>query len=222
MIMIDTSSIRLFEGLGKAEISVILAAATRRNVKKSEIVASTDQVSTYLFLVKAGCLNCYVVTNDGRRILLRRLIPGNVFGLGSFLSEPMNYIGTAQAVANSEILMWEHRLVRHLSRAYPRFGENALRSSLRCLALYAKRHMALISSNAQERLAYVLTSLASGAGRTLPEGVEIEINNEDLASLADISFFTASRILKRWEHKGAVKKSRGKILISHPEKILAA
>jgi CRP-like cAMP-binding protein len=56
----------------------------------------------------------------------------------------------------------------------------------------------------------------------LPSGMEIEIKNEDLASLADISFFTATRFLKAWERKGAVKKSRGKVIIRSPEKLLAA
>jgi CRP-like cAMP-binding protein len=55
----------------------------------------------------------------------------------------------------------------------------------------------------------------------VPSGVEIEIKNEDLASLADVSFFTASRCLQEWERKGAVEKSRGKVLIRSPEKLLA-
>jgi len=50
--------------------------------------------------------------------------------------------------------------------------------------------------------------------------VEIDIKNEDLASLADISFFTASRFLQEWERKGAVEKSRGKVLIRCPEKLI--
>jgi len=48
-----------------------------------------------------------------------------------------------------------------------------------------------------------------------------DIKNEDLASLADVSFFTASRFLQSWERKGAVHKSRGKVLIRCPEKLLA-
>jgi hypothetical protein len=37
-----------------------------------------------------------------------------------------------------------------------------------------------------------------------------------------VSIFTASRLLKDWERKGAVEKSRGKVLIRRPEKLLAA
>jgi CRP-like cAMP-binding protein len=78
-----------------------------------------------------------------------------------------------------------------------------------------------VSSTAAERLASAITGLAYRAGRTLPSGVEIEVKNEDLASLADMSRFTASRILKRWEREGTVGKSRGKGFIRRPEKLLS-
>jgi CRP-like cAMP-binding protein len=52
--------------------------------------------------------------------------------------------------------------------------------------------------------------------------VEVDIKNEDLASLADVSFFTATRILKSWDRNGVVDKSRGKVIIRSPEKLLAA
>jgi CRP-like cAMP-binding protein len=52
--------------------------------------------------------------------------------------------------------------------------------------------------------------------------VEVDIKNEDLASLADVNFFTVSRILGAWERQKVVSKSRGKVLIRCPEKMLAA
>jgi CRP-like cAMP-binding protein len=100
--------------------------------------------------------------------------------------------------------------------------ENALRTALRYIALYARRHIGLVSNAAQERLAFALSSLASRTGRALPSGVEVDIKNEDLASLADVGSFTASRVLQEWERKGVVRKSRKKVLIRSPEKLLAA
>lgn len=220
--MNEKASIHLFAGLEGREIGVILAAATKRRLHKLDIITRSDQAATQLYLVHAGCINLYVLTRDGQRVLLRRLESRDAFGLGAFLTEPAGYIGTAQAVRDSELLLWDHRLVRHLARTYPRFLENALQVVVSCLGLCIKRHVGLLSDSAQQRLASALTHLAAHSGRILPRGIEIEINNEDLASLADVSFFTASRLLKSWERKGAVEKSRGKILICHPEKMLAA
>jgi CRP-like cAMP-binding protein len=164
----------------------------------------------------------YVLTEEGQEILLRRLSPGNVFGVAAFLSEPTGYIGTAKTVCESEILIWEHRVIQRLAQSYPRLTENGLRTVLRYLALYARRHIGLVSNRAQERLACALSSLGSRTGHAHPSGVEVDIKNEDLASLADVSIFTTSRLLKQWERKGVVEKSRGKVLIRCPEKLLAA
>lgn len=219
--MIDSATVRLFAGLGKDEITAILAAAFRRRFKASETIIRAEEPATHLVLLRTGCVNFYVVTEKGRRILLRRLVPGNAFGIASFLSDPVGYLATATTVHEVEVLTWEHRIVRRLAGAYPRFPENAFRIALRYIAEYAQRHISLVSNTAQERLAYVLTSTASRAGHILPAGVEIDIKNEDLASLADVSFFTATRLLKNWERAGVVEKSRGKVLIRCPERLLA-
>jgi len=218
--MIEPASVRFFTGLEKNETSVILAAATRRKFKEGEIVARADDPASHLFLVRDGSVDYYVMTSDGREILLRRLVSGNIFGVGAFLSQPVGYVGTSKAVHNSEVFVWEHTVVRQLTKTYPRLGENALRTVLRYVALFAERHIALVSKPAQERLAFALTSLGSRVGHIVPAGVEIDIKNEDLASLADVSFFTASRFLQDWERKGAVEKSRGKVLIRCPEKLI--
>jgi CRP-like cAMP-binding protein len=218
--MIEPASVRFFMGLGKNETSVILAAATRRKFKGGEIVARADEPASHLFLVRDGCVDYYVATSDGREILLRRLVSGNIFGVGAFLSQPAGYVGTSRAVHKSEVFVWEHRVVRQLTKTYPRLAENALRTVLRYVALFAERHSALVSKPAQERLAFALTSLGSRVGHMVPSGVEINLKNEDLASFADVSRFTASRFLQEWERKGAVKKSRGKVLIRCPEKLL--
>lgn len=220
--MIEPSSVQLFTGLGRAETGVILAAAVRRNFEASQIIIRTDEPATRLFLVKTGSVDYFVLTEEGREILLRRLSPGNVFGVAAFLSESTGYIGTARTVCESSILIWDHRVIQQLAQSYPRLTENALRTALRYLALYAKRHIGLVSNIAQERLACALSSLGSRTGHALPSGVEVDINNEDLASLADVSIFTASRLLKDWERKGVVEKSRGKVLIRCPERLLAA
>jgi CRP-like cAMP-binding protein len=219
--MIEPASVRFFTGLEKSETSVILAAATRQKFKGGEIVARADEPASHLFLVREGCIDYFVLTSDGREVLLRRLVSGNIFGVGAFLSQPTGYVGTSKAVHNSEVFAWEHSVIRQLAKAYPPLGENALRTVLRYVALFAERHIALVSKPAQERLAYALTSLGSRTGRMVPSGVEINVKNEDLASLADVSFFTASRFLQEWERKGAVEKSRGKVLIRSPEKLLA-
>jgi CRP/FNR family transcriptional regulator, nitrogen oxide reductase regulator len=212
----------LFKGLGNHEIQIIRAAAAKRTFETPQIIKSAEDPTLHLFLIEAGCVDYSVVTSDGRELLLRRLVPGNGFGCGALLTEPHGYLGTAKAVQKTETLVWEHQVARQLAVAYPRLVENALHASLHYLALYAKRHIRLVSNTAQEKVAYVLADLGSRTGHVLPAGVEVGIKNEDLASFADVNFFTVSRILGAWERQKVVSKSRGKVLILRPEKMLAA
>ncbi len=124
-VTIEPSSVRFFTGLEKRETSVILAAATRRKLHGGEIVARADDPATHLFLVRDGCVDFYIVTSEGREILLRRLVSGNIFGVSAFLSEPVGYVGTSKAVHNSEVFVWEHTVIRQLAKDYPRLAENA-------------------------------------------------------------------------------------------------
>jgi CRP-like cAMP-binding protein len=215
-------SVALFKGLGNHEIPVIRAAAAKRTFEAPQIIIRAEEPAVRLFVIEVGSVDYYIVTNDGREILLRRLMPGNAFGFATFLSEPIGYLGTARAVRKTQTLVWEHRVARQLAETYPRLVENALHASLHYIAMYAKRHMRLVSNTAQERVAYALTNLGSRSGHMLPGGVEVDIKNEDLASLADVNLFTVSRILGAWERQKVVSKSRGKVLIRCPEKMLAA
>jgi CRP-like cAMP-binding protein len=219
--MTDLTASPLFGGLKTDETRSILAAAVKRKFKGSETLIRAENPATRLVMVKAGLVNFYVTTEKGQSILLRRFVPGNVLGIASFLNEPMGYMGTATAVGNVEALVWEHSKVLQLARAYPGFSQNAFRIALHYIAIYAQRHAELVANTAQERLAYALTTVGSQSGRMLTAGVEVDIRNKDLASLADIGYFTASRLLQKWERAGAVMKSRGKILIRSPEKLLA-
>jgi CRP-like cAMP-binding protein len=219
--MLQLASARLFAGLARDEVNAVLAAAASRRYRTGETVIRADNPATHLFVVKTGCLDYHIVTESGRIVLLRRMVPGNAFGVAAFLSEPTGYLGTAIAVTNLEVLVWERRMVRRLLRSYPRLVENALRIALHYIALYAERHVRLVSDPAPERMAYALTSVAARTGYFLPSGVEVDIKNKDLASFADVSHFTASRLLKQWERKGTVAKSRGGVLIRCPERLLA-
>lgn len=212
----------LFSGLGQNEIKAVKEAAARRSIEASRIIVRANEIADRLFLIEAGFVDYYVSTEDGRDILLRRLAAGDVFGVASFLSNPIGYLGTAKAVRHINVLEWKDLLIRQLAKTYPQLVENALRTTLRYLALYAKRHIGLVSNTAQERLAWALTSLGSRTGHAVPNGMEVDIKNEDLASLADVGIFTTSRILKDWNRHKVLEKGRGKVIIRSPEKLLAA
>ena len=77
--------------------------------------------------------------------------------------------------------------------------------------------LSLVCHNARQRLATVLVNLATGFGHKVPEGVQLDVKNEELANEANVTHFTASRLMSEWQRNGMVIKRRGKVLLPSPE-----
>jgi CRP/FNR family transcriptional regulator, nitrogen oxide reductase regulator len=212
----------LFRGFSEEQKGIIFSAGVVRRYGPRSVIIRADEPALHLFYLQAGHVNFHRVAEDGRQILLGRLVPTDVFGLGSFVADGIRYIGTAETVNDSEVVVWERAHVRRLAATYSLLAENAFRIVLHYVSHFAKRHISLVSNTAEERLAYTLARVGARAGHMTPDGLEVDIKNEDLASLADISIFTASRLLKRFERKGALEKHRGAVFIHSPEKLLVA
>jgi CRP/FNR family transcriptional regulator, nitrogen oxide reductase regulator len=212
----------LFRGLTEEQSRIVFAAARQHKYEAGEVIFRAEEPANHLYLLRNGNVHFCRIAEDGKQILLRRLTPEDVFGLGTLIGDHVSYIGTAEALNGCDVFAWDRASVRRFAASYPSLNENALRIVIHYIGLYAKRHMALVSDTAEKRLAYALTRLASRSGRARPGGLEIDVKNEDLASLADINFFTASRLLKNWERKGALEKHRGKVLLRCPEMLLAS
>jgi CRP/FNR family transcriptional regulator, nitrogen oxide reductase regulator len=113
----------------------------------------------------------------------------------------------------SSALVWERNTIRSLAAQYPRLVENGLAVATDYLTWYLATHLSLVCHTARQRLAQVLVSLAMGIGKKHPDGIHLEITNEQLANTANITLFTASRLLSEWQRNGALAKTRGRIIL---------
>jgi CRP-like cAMP-binding protein len=136
------------------------------------------------------------------------------------MKRPMKYMATAEATSDCELLVWEHPLIRELLSQHPVLGENALRIALGYLRNYVDRHIALATKSAEKRLAGSLLKLGEQSREVHPNGIEIRVTNDQLAALADISPFTASRVLSNWARAGTVSKKRGRVFLHAPEALM--
>ena len=97
--MTERASPNLFSGISKSQIAGIVKLSRSRDFARSETVVRASEAANRFFLIKAGCVDYFIHTPDGREVLLRRLAPPEVFGFGAFFGEPMGYLGTAVPVA---------------------------------------------------------------------------------------------------------------------------
>jgi CRP/FNR family transcriptional regulator, nitrogen oxide reductase regulator len=210
---------RFVEGLSPSEQAVILQAATPRRFSAKSVVVEQGQFGNHLFLLTAGRARHFFVTETGQKILLNWLVPGDIFGAYAGLATPIPSLFGAEAVKDSNVLAWDRATVRRLVTRYPRVLDNGLLIATSYFTWFLAAHVALSCHTAGQRLAQVLVSLAKGIGQKVSDGFELDVTNEELAYSSNVTSFTVSRFLNRWQRQGAVQKSRGKILLRSPERL---
>ena len=210
------------EGLTRAEIHSVLSAATLRQYPANSVVANQGDPAEHLFLLRTGCARLFYLTRQGRKVLLRWLLPGEMLGLATMLPNPSSYLVSTEILKKSSAFVWRRHTIRHLASQYPKLLDNALPFAADHLTWFLSAHLALVSRTARERLAQVLLSLAQGIGRKVPGGVQLDITNEHLANSANITLFTASRFLSEWQRSGALEKGRGTLTVCDPNRLFSS
>jgi CRP-like cAMP-binding protein len=210
---------RFLDGLAPRELKIVLAEASQRRFLANSIVVNQGHPADHLFLLTKGRARFFFNTREGKKAILSWLVPGEVFGGSALLSTPSRYLVSTETLKDSSMLVWDRTVLRGLVTRSPRLLENVLLIASDYLGWYVATHVALVSHNARQRLARVLICLAETIGKKVSDGFEFDATNEELASAANVTPFTASRFLSEWQSNSAVVKRRGKILLRSPERL---
>lgn len=213
--------IPLLAGLSPSETADVLALGRAMEIEpKTRICTGGDRAES-IFVLLSGRVKYSRLTARGEEIILRLFTPYETFGFATLLPDPLNYLGTAEAVSESKLLVWSHDEMFRLSNRHQQIRTNALRISLQLLEAVSERHANLFDGSASRRLARALIDVGYRSGEIHPQGIDVRITNEQLGSLADVSRFTASRVLSGWNKAGVVTKEREKVRIHSPEGLLS-
>jgi CRP-like cAMP-binding protein len=210
---------RFFAGLEPGDLSSILAAATKKRFLANSVITREGNPATHLYLMLDGSARHYTVSSQGEKVVVRWIPPGEVVGGAAFLSKPVEYVVSTEAVKNSAALVWDRATIRSFGAKYPRLLENGLLMAYDYIVLYRILHLTASCQSAPQRLAQVLGGLAKGMGQKVAGGVEVYVRNEELANEANVTIFTVSRLMGGWQRQGLLVKSRGRVVLRLPEKL---
>lgn len=208
------------EGLAQSEVKAVLAAARPFHYPAGAVVAVQGMPATSMFLLVKGRARFFILTPQGKKILLLWLPEGEMFGVAAMQARASDYIVSTETLMESTILVWDRPAIRELALRYPRLVENALLAATEYLTFYVAAHIGFTSHTAPQRVAAVLLHLSQGVGHSVSRGIELDITNEELAQTANVTPFTASRIVSSLHRKGALIKTRGKIVLLSRGKLL--
>jgi CRP/FNR family transcriptional regulator, nitrogen oxide reductase regulator len=219
-VIADHLKSQFLDGLVRPDIKAIMTAASERRFLANSVIVNQDDCADRLFMLAEGRARYFFVTPGGQKIILFWLTRGEIFGGAALLSQPSFYLVSTETVRDSSVLVWNRATLRSLVIRYPKLLENALSIAFDYFTWYRAAHVALTCHTARQRLSQVLAHLALGLGEQVAEGLEFDVTNEELANAANVTTFTASRLLSEWQRNGVLAKTRGKVLLRHPERLL--
>ena len=208
----------LLEGLHKSQRESIVAAGALRRFRANTVVTQQGQPADRLFMLAKGSARFFYITQEGKKHIILWLTPGQIFGARSLLLTPSTNLASAETVKESLVMVWTRRTMRGLAGRYPRLLDNGIRIACDFLTSQLDSYVST-GLNARQRFLQVLTTLASRIGREVSSGIELDVTNVELAEAANVTHFTASRVLGELQRDGTIKKRRGKVLLPSAYKI---
>jgi CRP/FNR family transcriptional regulator, nitrogen oxide reductase regulator len=210
---------RFLDGLSPLDRKTVLSAAKQRRYLANSVMINQGVPADHIFLLTSGRARYFYVTPDGRKVILIWLPPGEIFGAAALLPRHEEYLVSTEAVKPSTVLVWDRATIRSLVARYPRLADNALSIMFDYFVAYRAIHVSMTCNSARQRLAQVLANLGTGIGQKVAGGIELDVRNEELANEANVTPFTASRLMREWQQQGILRKTRGKVLLRSPERL---
>lgn len=162
----------------------------------------------HVAFVVAGRMRVYKAAADGRELTLYHITPGQscVLMLSSVLAVT-DYPARAVAAVDSHVLLLPIPTFRRWMERYPGVRDYVYTAFARRLANVMMLVDQVLFKNMDQRLAALLLE------RTLAGPPVLEATHEGLALELGTAREVVSRLLKSFEHAGAVKLKRGRIRV---------
>jgi CRP-like cAMP-binding protein len=211
----------LFRDLSPDDLSPIIQAARTRMVSQGEFFFHQGDAATSLYLILDGEARLLQVTPEGDQVLLRFLVPGEMFGGVAFLGEA-TYPASAQSVSDCTAASWDGETMAHVMEQSSQVAFNAMRHMADQIEELQDRLRELSTERVERRIANALLRLVQQTGQKTPEGVMINLplSHQNLAEMTGTTLYTVSRILSHWEQDGIVAIGRERVVIRIPHRLV--
>jgi CRP-like cAMP-binding protein len=207
----------LFKELDAEALGVVIRQARTRRIKKGERIFSQGEPAGACHAVVQGCVRIVQQAADGKRVTLRLVMPGEMFGLiGLFVGG--RYLADATAAADCVEIRWTASVVTALMRRYPQIAMNVIAVLGQRLSEIQDRLREALTERVEQRIARTLLRLAERSGERLPgrPTITVQASQRDLAEMAGATHYTVSRAVRGWTSRGLVRSRRTRIEILDP------
>lgn len=213
---------KFFESLSPVQIHEILSAGRQRRVFAKQVITHPGDPATHFYSLLSGRARYFVSSAEGEKVVFQWPIrPGDQFAYATLLPSSRSLLTGVEMVQSGSVMVWPRETMRVFCAKYPQLWDNIIGEIFEWFVRLVTHDMSLTGRDASHRLRQALVDLGYGIGRQVAGGVEIDVTNDDLARMAGVTMFTASRCLSEWARSGLLEKKRGTILLRSPERLFA-
>ncbi|MDP6605608.1 MAG: Crp/Fnr family transcriptional regulator [Dehalococcoidia bacterium] len=204
------SATDLFQDMDERSLEQIERGAVMTSCHRGTVFYTPGETGEVLFILKAGRVNLYRMTAEGKKLVTTTVEPGTVFGEMSMIGQGM-VDSFAEAAEDCTLCVMSRVDVERLIKEQPSV-------SLRLLELLANRLDA-----AEERLADVAyKSVPARIATTLlrlagDDNAPVRLSHQDIADMVGTYRETATRILNELRTDGLIELNRMRIEIVRPD-----
>ncbi len=216
----DLRSLRMFCNLNDAAFENFQSIGVATTASKGTRLFSEDQYCGSVFVVCTGQVKLFCTSKEGKSLILKIALPGDVLGLGAMLAEK-KYEVTAEVVELAQL----KRIRRDEFLTFLKeHGEGSLHAAQSLseeyqAAFFDVRRLAL-SVSAAARLASLLLEWARQESCGKAElRFTMALTHEELASMVGSSRETITRTISRFKRDKLIKVTGSSILILNPDKL---
>lgn len=174
-----------------------------------------------LFILCYGSAQLSITSGAGRKLITRRVVPGQAIGLASVLSGNP-YKATAETVAPSQLKFIKRDDFTRFVAANRDLSFNIARQLIEECEADADQIRALgLANSAAEKLAYLLLSWCDESGTEADSGVRVPMTatHEEISQMIGTSRETVSRLLKSFKDKKIITMRRSTMTVHRRDEL---
>lgn len=186
----------------------------RLAAKKGETMLSTAELRRGLTVLLRGEAMVYKRREGGKRVIMSRLVPGDVFGMTTLFYEPDEVPTEVEAAAPCSLIVFTKPLVERMLDEYPPFARDYIALLSERIHFLGRRLGTFTEGDTAEKLLGVLRGLPYAGG-----AVELPYSMTQLAGVLGVGRASLYRAVDALEAEGVFARKGRFLTILQPEKL---
>lgn len=206
----------MFKNLETEELNTLSKLAIRRRMAPGEWLFRQGEQASEMFLIKGGRVSLTKIFENGSERTLDIRQGGDLLG-ENMLAEETEYPVSARILEDSLVCGLKKAQFESLILEHPNVGLQVIRNMSKRISSLTHRVGDLTTSDIEDRLYNILTSLAREHGETKLRGVRIPfpLTHEELGFLLGSHRVSVTRAMKALKLAGKIE-TEGKTLLLFP------